>query len=260
MPEAVDYKLHDLLGVAGATVGFILAGAILMGGFNAKYVHLFERYRGLTGEFRQHAAPDPRRGSLRDQIANYRRRIRVINIASVCVGFAMLLFLLTVAVASLSVIYPAVMKLRLVGSIGVIGGLSLGGLGVALDIVETLLSRGVIVEEVSDIPNLPADNTFTAAPTGQRRVGIDDPLLGDQRTHQGAQDWHLIDAKAIGLGLHTSTLVPARDPWGRHGLSPRGSLPCHLTPFPHRRRTHATPWLPFRLARRRPGTGRRDGS
>ncbi len=62
MPHAIDYRLHDLLGVSGATVIFILVGAILQGGFTAKYVHLFERYRGLTGEFRLIPGNNPAQG------------------------------------------------------------------------------------------------------------------------------------------------------------------------------------------------------
>jgi len=155
MPEVADYKLADLLGIAGATIAIIIAGAILTGGFAAKYVGLFERYRGLTGEYRTNSASDPRKGSLRGQIANYRLRIHCMNIASICMGVALILFLLTVATASLSVIYPHTPLLRTLGTVGLFGGLTLIGGAVLMDLAETILSRGTIGVELADFSDVP---------------------------------------------------------------------------------------------------------
>jgi hypothetical protein len=153
---AVEYNLPQLLGVAGATVIFILVGAVLMGGFNMKYIHLCERYRGLTAELRQ-KPPEPRRTSLAEQVASYLKRIRVIFIASVCIAVAVLLFLVTVSVASLSVIYPTAPALRDVGTWAVLTGLGFSGVAVALDLAETLLSSPAIQQEVADIPEVPQE-------------------------------------------------------------------------------------------------------
>jgi hypothetical protein len=161
MPNAADYQLHALLGVSGATVIFILTGAVLLGGFTAKYVHLFERYRGLTSEFRQIPGIHPRKESLLQQIGNYRRRIHFLNIASICMGVAVLVFLLTVVVASLSVIYPALPYLRFLGTLGVLLGLFLSGAAIILDVAEVVVGRRVIEGEVADIPNVPDDGGFS---------------------------------------------------------------------------------------------------
>ncbi len=162
MPNAADFQLHALLGVSGATVIFILTGAVLLGGFTAKYVHLFERYRGLTGEFRQIAGVHPRKESLLQQIANYRRRIRLLNVASISMGVAVLIFLLTVVVASLSVIYPTMPYLRFLGTLGVLLGLFLSGVAIVLDVAEVVASRCVIEDEVADIPNVPEDGSCSS--------------------------------------------------------------------------------------------------
>jgi len=151
MLHAVDYKLADLLGIAGSTIGIIIAGAILLGGFDAKYVHLFERYRGLTGEYRGNELSDPRRDSLQPQIDNYRRRIGLINIAAACITLALLLFVLTVGIAGLSVIYPKFMALRLAGTVGLIGGLGLIGAAVGINLAEVFLSRRIIGTEAADL-------------------------------------------------------------------------------------------------------------
>lgn len=154
-PYAADFKLADLLGIAGATIGIIIAAAILMGGFHAKYLGLFERYRALTGEYRGDGPSDPRRGSLRAQIPNYRRRMNFLSIAGALMSVAVLLFILVVAVASVSVAYPHVLALRTVGTIGLILGLALIAGAVALDLRETLLSRQAIGQELEDFSDLP---------------------------------------------------------------------------------------------------------
>jgi hypothetical protein len=157
-PEVL--KLHSLLGVSGATAVFILVGAILMGGFNAKYIHLVERYRALTTELRLHPAADVRRGSLLAQIANYRRRVRFLNAASYCVGIALILFIGTVCVAGLSVVFPSFKHFLPAGEVAILTGLVLDAVAVGIDTVEVFLSRFVITDEVIDIPNLPPDTTL----------------------------------------------------------------------------------------------------
>lgn len=147
-----EFRLHDLLGVSGATVIFMLTGAVLLGGFTAKYVHLFERYRGLTGEFRQIPGDNSRKTSLLQQITNYRSRIQLLNIASICMGTALMLFLITVVIASLSVVDPGLPFLRMFGTVALLGGLILSGGAIALDLGEVFLSRRVICAEAADMP------------------------------------------------------------------------------------------------------------
>ncbi len=152
----VDYKLSDLLGIAGATIGIIIAGAILLGGLIGQYTALFERYRALTGEYRDNHASDPRRGSLQNQIANYRLQVRFLNIGSLLVSLALLLFLLTVGVASLSVMFPKDLWLRTAGTACLFGGLLLIFLAVTLQGVAIFMSRHAIGKEVADIADVPS--------------------------------------------------------------------------------------------------------
>src|SRR4051794_17592073 len=123
--ELADYKLGDLMGIAGATIGIIIAGGILLQCFTTHYTAVFDRFRTLTGEYRGNDSSDSRRKSLKNQILNYARQIRFINGASICVAVALVLFLITVADASLSVAFPKALVLRSVGTVTLMAGLFL---------------------------------------------------------------------------------------------------------------------------------------
>src|SRR5438270_10688643 len=76
VPLPADYKLADLLGIAGATIGIIIAAGVLLQCFSTRYIAVFERYRALAGEYRGEQVSDPRRGNLRNELVDYRRQIR----------------------------------------------------------------------------------------------------------------------------------------------------------------------------------------
>ena len=88
--EIADYKLADLLGIAGATIGIIIAAAIFLQCLSTKYVAAFDRYRNLTGEYRANNAGEQRHDSLQNQIQSYRCQTRYLNIASLLVLIAVL--------------------------------------------------------------------------------------------------------------------------------------------------------------------------
>src|SRR5579883_1011007 len=119
-----DYKLSDFLGVAGATIGIIIAGGIMMGNLTAKYVAIVERFRGITGEYRRNDANEIRRGSLETQISAYGRQVLLLNYATSFTTLGVFVFLVTVGLASLSVMFPGVLVLRSLGTIGLFLGLA----------------------------------------------------------------------------------------------------------------------------------------
>ena len=112
MFEMADYKLGDLLGIAGATIGIIIAGGVLLGAISGRYAALFDRFRALTGELRGDKRSDSRRGSLQTQLNSYRSRLSYLNYGSAAVTAALLLFLATVATASLAVMFPKALVFR----------------------------------------------------------------------------------------------------------------------------------------------------
>jgi hypothetical protein len=151
-----DYKLADMLGIAGATIGIIIAAGILLGMVNARYTVMFDRYRSLTGELRGHGNHDVRHNRLRRQIVTARRQLAYLSFGSMAIMVAVLTFLGTVAVASLAVIYPKEMVLRTAGTVALFTGLGLIGLGVLLLLLDTLAERPSITYEAGDLDELPS--------------------------------------------------------------------------------------------------------
>lgn len=154
--EPIDYKLADLLSIAGATIGIIIAAGVILQMLSTKYTAIFERYRGLAGEYRSNHFSDPRRDSLKNQLSTYRRQIIYLNYSSLCVSLAVITFLVTVGVAGASVMFPQVMALRTVGTVALFAGLALIAVGIGLQVLELIVQRHSIGEEVSDFPDLPS--------------------------------------------------------------------------------------------------------
>jgi hypothetical protein len=153
--DPANFKLSDLLGVAGATIGIIIAAGILLQFLSTKYVAVYERYRSLTGEYRGNHFSDPRKGSLQDQIACHRRQVKCLSSASLLVAGAIIFFLFTVGVASASVIYPDLLVLRTAGTSTLFLGLSMIGVGITLEMVDLVLQWQSVGKEVSDFSDIP---------------------------------------------------------------------------------------------------------
>lgn len=150
-----DYKLADMLGIAGATIGIMIASGILLQCVSSRYVAVFDRFRALTGEYRTNNFSDPRRGSLQNQISAYRRQTWYLNLSYLCMTLALIAFIITVTVASLSVIYPAYLAIRLVGTITLFTGLGFIVVGTVLVGLENATERKIMHQEVVDFSDLP---------------------------------------------------------------------------------------------------------
>src|SRR3954449_13555904 len=95
--EIADYKLTDLLSTAGATIGIIIAGGILLGNLAAKYVAISDHYGRLADQYRGHQDSDQRRGNLQTELSCYRRQVLYLNTATMILCIGLLCFLITVA-------------------------------------------------------------------------------------------------------------------------------------------------------------------
>ncbi len=107
-----DYKLADMLGIAGATIAIIIAAGVMLQTISTRYISDYERYRSLTSELRGHNGKDVRQERLLQEIVLCRRQILYLNYGSILVTCAVIAFLATVALASLAVAYPQEMFLR----------------------------------------------------------------------------------------------------------------------------------------------------
>lgn len=149
--EVAEYKLTDLLSSAGATIGVIIAGTIFLQFLSTKYTELAGRLRELAGEYRGMPGEQGRHGPLRAQIQQYRTRLVLLSRASWLGAVALLCFLLAVLAGGLSMVYPPVRTIRTVGTLGLFLGLLLMTAAVALELVESIMARKEIGEEVADL-------------------------------------------------------------------------------------------------------------
>ncbi len=149
--EVSEFKLSDLLGSAGATIGIIIAGTIFLQFLSTKYGELFARYRALTGEYRGRKADESRHDQLQPQIRTYRRRLRLMSWASWGAAVALLCFILAVLAGGLSVAYPDVRLFKGAGTLSLLLGLVLIGVAVFLELLESVMARGELYEEVADL-------------------------------------------------------------------------------------------------------------
>ena len=146
-----DYKLTDLLSSAGATIGVIISGTIFLQFLSTKYMELAGRYRELAQEYRAGRAGESRHGMLQRELRLYRRRLRLMNWASWLAAVALLCFLGAVLAGGFSMVYPSVVALRGVGSLGLFLGLVLMAVAVLLELIESFLGRHELGHESGDL-------------------------------------------------------------------------------------------------------------
>ncbi len=147
---APDFKLTDLLSSAGSTIGIIIAGTIFLNFLSSKYTELSGRYREFAGEYRGGSAEN-RHDPLRRQIGAYRQRLRLLLRASWMAAVALLSFLLAGLAGALSVVYPPVRAIKVVGTAGLLAGLLLMAAAVALELVESIMTRKELWYEIADL-------------------------------------------------------------------------------------------------------------
>ena len=149
--QASEFKLTELVGAAGATIGVIIAGTIFLQFVTTKYIELYKRYVELAAEYRGVAGEHTRHDPLREQIKGYRRRLVLLNRASCLAAIALLSFLVAVASGGLSLIYPPVRAIKAVGTAGLGAGILLIAAAVTLELIESYKARAEIWHEIRDL-------------------------------------------------------------------------------------------------------------
>lgn len=149
--SVAPYKLTELLGSAGATIGIIIAGTIFLQFVNTKYMELAGRYREMTGEYRGVPGDHGRHAPLRSQIQVYRQRLVLLSRALWIAAMALLCLLLAALSGGLSMIFPPIVQIRTVGTAALLAGLLLIGIAVAIDLRESILARKEIDYEIADL-------------------------------------------------------------------------------------------------------------
>lgn len=159
VPSVSEYKLSDVLSSAGATIGIIIAGTIFLQFLSTKYTELSGGLRSVAAEYRGKAGSEPRHGPLQAQIQLYRRRLILLHWGSILGAVALLCLLAAIVTGVLSMIYSSVRLLRHLGAISLVTGLLIMAGAVALELIETVMSRSEIHDEVADLDD-PAKQGF----------------------------------------------------------------------------------------------------
>lgn len=145
--EGTYFDLPKLAGEAGATVALIIATAVLQSWLAGKYAPTLERYRILCGELRGNHEESRRRDSLREQITAYKRRLRLLNLGSELLSWALIAAVATVAAASLSELLPGRTWVSVSGTVFLFSAFLFVLLATIIDILGTRIDRKTIPSE-----------------------------------------------------------------------------------------------------------------
>ncbi|MBY0230629.1 MAG: DUF2721 domain-containing protein [Gemmataceae bacterium] len=146
-----DFKLTDLLGSAGATIGVIIAGTIFLQFMSSRFMELAGQHRELTKEYRGRKGDEARHGPLNDQIRQYQRRMRLINRAAQLAGLALLLLILAVLCGGASMLWPESQAILWTGAAALPAGLLLIACALVLHLVENAAASAEAGEEAADL-------------------------------------------------------------------------------------------------------------
>jgi hypothetical protein len=151
LADLETFKLADLLGSAGATIGIIIAGVVFLQFLSARSNDVTIRYRSLAGEYRGPETGADRHNTLQEQLACYRLRLHLLLWASWFGAGALLRFLTAVAATGLSVVWMEVNAFRVLGAVAMFVGLAVMAVAVLVELVESIQSRSELGKEVADL-------------------------------------------------------------------------------------------------------------
>lgn len=154
MEQLLDFKVTDLMGVAGATIGLVIANAILLSSVIAKYVPLIDRYRALGEERRRGGQSPQRKFSLREQMRLCAVRIRCLRRGYSILCVTLLAFLIAVSCASLGVMFPKALTVKLICIAALFLGFFLMGCATALQLIENAVSKREVASEREDLSDI----------------------------------------------------------------------------------------------------------
>jgi hypothetical protein len=164
-----EFKLTDMLGAAGATIGVIIAGVIFLQFLSSKYTELAGRYREFTEEYRKGEAGEGRHNRLQSQIRLYHRRLRLLLRASWLAGIAVMLLITSIFAGGVSRILPEAVPIKWLGAGALFVGLALVAVGVLLELIESIDTRHEIGEEVGDLDDPAKSQSLNSVSDEERR-------------------------------------------------------------------------------------------
>ena len=105
----MSFAIADVLKLIGPSASIVFAAWIFMGFLQQRYDAALERYRSMIGECRTASGvSDARRRNIREQLATYQRRYRLMNAACNVGLLSAILLILTLIAGELDVIFTGI--------------------------------------------------------------------------------------------------------------------------------------------------------
>jgi hypothetical protein len=153
-PVAKMIQLGDFLKAIGPNAAIVFAAWIFMGFLQQRYDSAVDRFRGAVGDFRSHGHEKDRGKHLKDQILTYRRRCRLMALATL-VGLASAILLISSLIfGGLDIIIPHTPWIAIAGIGTSFAGFALVIIAAAVVIAEGWDIDGQLADELRDIPEL----------------------------------------------------------------------------------------------------------
>jgi hypothetical protein len=174
-----NVDLSQLVGAASAPVALIIATSIFLGNLSGKYAALFAATHVHLSEYRDCDADSPRHQLLTTQLRNRGRRLRTLIRATFWLGIAILLFIATVILTAVSVVYPTNAAVKGLTAVSMLGGLLILALSVAMELGE---NHQASVALLGDFAEFPALHSFDQPRTSSDEVR-QTPARAEQQQH-----------------------------------------------------------------------------
>jgi hypothetical protein len=159
--EDMQY-IQNIASTIGATIGLVIACSIFLQMITTKFIAVFDRYRALTGEYRDQGPAGKRKESLEKQIDIYYRRCHKLRLASDFVTYSEFAFVATIIFSGLGTALPNSLTIKILASATLLLGLAGLTISAWLEASENNLNKYIIDTELHDFPQLPA-NVSSAA-------------------------------------------------------------------------------------------------
>jgi hypothetical protein len=137
------------------SASIVFAAWIFMGFLQQRYDAAVERYRSMIGECRtQSGVSDARRRNIREQLATYQRRCRLMNAACNVGLLSAILLILSLIAGELDVIFTGITLFKDASALASLAGFMFVIAAAVLVLIESAISRRQLDWEVMDIPGL----------------------------------------------------------------------------------------------------------
>ena len=171
----MNFDLAKVLTTVGPAASIIFAAWIFVAFLQTRYDAAVERYRDLVEKFRTPDLSQSRKANMRDEILHYKRRCELMNKATGCGLVSAILLISTMIFGGLSIVFQDQSFLKLLSMGTAMVGLLLVIAGAVIVIMEGMIIRRQIHDELLDIPEL-------AHGIDQDAGAVDDP----DRRRQGS--------------------------------------------------------------------------